>query len=129
MTTRIVRQAELEDVADEIDHPIPALGFIDVSAFWRDGGADLIIIIAKPIQDDLRSQRRLLEKIEGYLGFIGSADFQAKAGLPNPSNTKVLVQIHPESSMAIFELLERCKPWVLENQATLAVNLLDQNIQ
>lgn len=73
------------------------------------------IVIAEPIQDDLKSQKRLLDKIECYLGFIGSEEFLAEAGAPNRANTKVIVQIHPESSMAIVELLQRCKPWALVN--------------
>ena len=129
MAARIVRHAETEDVADDLEHPIPALGVVDVNAIKQDGGADLHIVIAKPIQDDVKSQQRLLTKIESYLGFIGSAEFRAEAGTPNPSNTCVRVQIHPLSSLAIFELLERCKPWVLENHATLVVSLLDQTIQ
>src|SRR5688572_24626386 len=115
MTTRIVKHAETEDVADELDHPIPALNVIDVTGVKRGGGADLCIIIARPIQDDLNSQSRLLTKIEGYLAFIRSPEFLAKAGLPNPGNTHVQVHIHPQSSPSIFELLERCKPWVLQN--------------
>lgn len=129
MTAKIVRHAEIEEVADDLEHPIPALGVIDVNAIRHGGGADLHIVIAKPIQDDMKSQKRLLDKIEGYLSFIGSDAFQAEAGAPNPSNTRVVVQIHAESSVTIFELLERCKPWALENQATLAVSLLDQHVQ
>jgi hypothetical protein len=100
-----------------------------VNAIKRGGGADLYIVIAKPLQDDVNSQRRLLTKIEGYLGFIGSTEFQVEAGKPSPVNTQVLVQIHPESSLVIFELLERCKPWALANHATLVVTLLGQDVQ
>jgi hypothetical protein len=129
MAARIFRHAETEDVADELEHPIPALGVIDVNTIKRGGGADLHIVIAKPIQDDAHSQNRLLSKIEGYLNYIRSNEFLAEAGPPDPSNTQVLVQIHPESNLVIFELLERCKPWALENRATLVVRLLDQSIQ
>ncbi len=129
MPTRIVNHAEIEDVADDISHPIPALGVVDVTVIKSGGGADLHIVIAKPIQGDVSSQQRLLDKIAGYLGFIGSVEFRAEAGEPSPPNTHVIVQIHPESSLAVFDLLERCKPWVQESRATLVVKLLDQSIQ
>lgn len=119
----------MSEVADYIEHPIPALDVIDVGSIKSGGGDDLCIVIAKPMQDDPVSQNRMLQKIEGYLAYIGSAEFQADAGVPSPNNTQVIVHIHPESSSAIFDLLERCKPWVHENKATLVVQLLDQSIQ
>lgn len=126
---RILKHAETRDVADDVDHPIPALNVIDVHTIRRGGGADLHLIIAQPLQDDRNSQERLLAKIGGYLDFIGSEAFMAEAGAPSPDTTQIVVIIHPESSAKVFELLERCKPWAEANQARLVVRSLDESIQ
>jgi hypothetical protein len=97
---------------DDPDHPIPSLSLCDVLAYKPDGGATLTVVIASPLQADAYSQRRLLDKLERYLGFIGSSEFQGKAGTPAPENTDIQVAIHPESDPLVFELLERCRSWV-----------------
>ena len=106
---------------DDPQHPIPSLSGLDFVAQRRTGGADLGIVIATPLNADERSQRRLLDKIELYLRFISSAEFQAQFGTPDPSNTQVLVAIHAGSHPAIFDLLDRCQPWVTQNRAELVI--------
>ena len=114
--------AEKRDMlADDDSHPIPCLTALDVFGVKKDGGADLVLVIASPLKADERSQRRLLQKIENYLGFISSDEFLAEAGPPSPANTKITVKVHPDSDSAISELLDRCVDWVAENNATLVV--------
>ncbi|MCC8361840.1 hypothetical protein LK996_01920 [Lysobacter sp. A6] len=103
------------------DHPIPDLDVVDINVVKKGGGSDLIIIIASPLQDDTRSLERLMKKIERYLGFAKSAEFCAQSGLSTIDNTKIIVYIHPDSSPVAFELLERCKPWTIENDVVLEV--------
>ncbi len=115
-----------EDPRNDPDHPIPHLHVIDVAAYLKGGGADLTIVIASPLADDPRSQRRFLDKIQGYLSHIQSDEFQRDAGAkPTPENTTIKVLIHPESSTAVKHLLERCRPWVDSQGATLLVQDLD----
>jgi hypothetical protein len=106
---------------DDPDHPIPSLSGLDFVAQRRLGGADLGIIIATPLDADERSQQRLLDKIELYLRFISSAEFQAEFGAPDPSTTQILVAIHAESHPAIFDLLNHCQPWAAQNRAALVI--------
>ena len=106
---------------DDPDHPIPSLSGLDFVAKKRAGGADLGIVIAAPLNADERSQRRLIDKLELYLRFIASPEFQAEFGTPDPSNTSVVVTIHTGSHPAIFELLDRCQPWAAQNRAALVV--------
>jgi hypothetical protein len=114
--------AEKQDtLANDDSHPIPCLTALDIFGVKNDGGADLVLIIASPLEADERSQRRLLQKIENYLGFISSEEFLAEAGPPSPANTKIIVKVHPDSDSAISELLDRCVDWVAENNATLVV--------
>ncbi len=113
---------ELELFDDDIEHPIPHLNVIDVSTVKVGGGSDLIIVIAKPLGGDSRSLKRLLRKVEIYLGFVNSAEFRSESGAPTSDNTKVVVKIHPQSDVAAFELLEKNKKWARNNNATLVVD-------
>lgn len=107
-------------------HPIPDLDAIDVLGLRNDGGADLVIVIATPLQNDERSQTRLLDKLEAYLRYIRSSKFIEEAGTPpNPQNTTIRVQLHRHSAPAIRSLLQRCHAWVNENGATLEVQDLE----
>lgn len=121
----IIRHAEPEDTYDDANHPIPSLSALDIFGTRKGGGADLVIIIAEPLQSDEYSLTRLLDKIELYLGFIRSKEFADEAGEPDPSNTSVVVQIHPDSCKEAFLLLEKSKEWVQVNRAALRVELLD----
>ena len=121
----IIKHAEPEDTYDDADHPIPSLTHLDICGIRKGGGADLVIIIAEPLQSDEYSLNRLLDKIEAYLGHIRSKEFADEAGEPDPSNTTIDVNIHPDSCREAFRLLEKSKEWVQVNGASLRVTLLD----
>jgi len=108
----------------EIDqsHPIPNLDVIDINTVKKGGGSDLFIVIATPLQDDRRSLERLLRKVERYLEFIRTEGFLSESGVANPENTKIIVKLHPDSSRAAFDLLERNKQWVRNNDASLVID-------
>ena len=103
-------------------HPIPDLGVIDINGVRKEGGSDLVIIVASPLEAEERSLRRLLKKVEVYLGFIQSEQFRADAGDPSPENTRIVVKIHRDSCPEAFELLNRNKDWALNNNATLEID-------
>jgi hypothetical protein len=107
--------------ADDPDHPLPQMMSLDMVAKRRTGGADLMILIAGPLQADERSQRRLLRKFDLYLGFIGSPDYAREFGAPDPVTTRIVVRIDPASDPRVFDLLGRCEPWVREGRAALVV--------
>ena len=103
-------------------HPIADLGVIDINGVRNGGGSDLVIVVASPLEAEERSLRRLLKKVEVYLGFIQSEQFRAEAGDPTPDNTRIIVKIHPDSCPEAFELLNRNKDWVTNNNATLEID-------
>jgi hypothetical protein len=70
-----------ELLADDDGHPIPYVASLDVNAVLKGGGARLAIIIATPLDADKRSQERLVRKIDNYLGYTKSAQFQAECGV------------------------------------------------
>lgn len=106
---------------DDETHPIPFLQALDAFAVKTGGGSSSVIIIAQPLRADERSQRRMLRKIENYLGFITSEEHRQEAGPPSPEKTEILVSIDRRSDPEIFELLEQCGPWTLENGVSLRV--------
>ena len=104
------------------EHPIPDLTVVDVNAVKKGGGSDLIIIVASPLEAEERSLRRLLKKIEVYLAFIQSEQFQDESGRPSPENTKIVVKIHRDSAPEAFDLLYRNRDWVRNNDASLEID-------
>jgi hypothetical protein len=116
MTRTVVPAPEEEDLySDDFTHPIRQLGVIDTVVELKGGGAYYGITIATPLGGDVRSQERLLRKIEAYLGDFRSERSRRRNGEPTPAKCKITVGIHPDSDPVIFELLERCRPWVEEN--------------
>src|ERR1700688_2535714 len=107
MTTPVVMHGKWEDNYDDPTHPIPSVTALDIHASKRGGGADLVIVVASPLRADERSQKRLLEKIELYLRFLGTSEFETMSGIPTVENTSIVVRLHPDSDAAIFELLDR----------------------
>ena len=125
MTAPVITHEIPSDLKNDPEHPIPFLRVIDVAAYKKDGGAELSIIVASPLQGDPRSQTRLLDKIQGYLSHLTSDEFLADAGCsPNPGNTTICVALHPGSSSVIQDLLQRCHVWVESNNAKLVVSEL-----
>jgi hypothetical protein len=77
VTAPIFMHGKWEDNYDDPSHPIPSLTALDVQAIKKGGGSDLLIIIASPLQADERSQRRLLDKMEIYLKFLKTPEFES----------------------------------------------------
>ena len=126
----IFEHNKIENVADLPDHPIPTLDVLDIVTVKKQGGADLIVVIASPIESDELSQRRLLKKLENYFEFINSSAYQLQASVKTtPENTKVIVKIHPISSDVYIDLLARCEPWAIENNCSLEVHALTEEIK
>jgi len=121
MTAKVANHTIPDDPDNDPDHPVPYLRVIDVAGY-RAGGASLSIIVASPLDGSERSQNRLLDKIQGYLGHISSNEFIADSGAaPSPGNTIIEVLLHPDSSETIRGLLDKCHNWVQSNNASLVV--------
>lgn len=103
-------------------HPIPNLDVVDVNMVKKSGGSDLFIVVATPLPGDERSLKRLLRKIERYLEFMHTEEFSRESGGSSSKNTNIVVKIPASSAPAAFELLERSKPWVADNGATLIID-------
>lgn len=103
---------------DDDDHPIPALGVVDISARLKDGTARYVIVIATPLAKDPRSVFRLFRKLDGYLGLIESKKE------PGPMS-EIEINIHRGSDPAIFALLAVLPAYVSSRGARLIVERSD----
>jgi predicted RNA binding protein YcfA (HicA-like mRNA interferase family) len=110
-----------EIYAKDDQHPIPDVEVCDIEAEMKNGGADLVIVIASPMQNDQRSRMRLIKKIENYLGYIRSATFTSHYKAATPATTTVTVRYHPGTEMGIQKLLKECHGWVEDNGAKLVL--------
>jgi hypothetical protein len=123
MAAPIIQHGDWEDNYDDPDHPIPSLTALDVHGIRKGGGSDLVVIVASPLGFDERSQKRLLDKLNIYLRYINSPEYEAQFGPPTPDTTAIEVQLHPDSDPRIVDLLSRCEPWALENRTTLRTTM------
>jgi len=128
MSAPVVKHEIEPEREDDPDHPVPYLGVIDVAAYLKSGGAKLTIIVASPLEDDERSHKRLLDKIEGYLSYIASDQFLEHAhATASPENTTITVALHPATAPSVFSLLARCHQWVESGRAKLVVRQLTEH--
>lgn len=124
----IIKHPTTPETWDEPSHPIPSLSVLDVYAIKKTGGADLVIVVASPMEADEHSLDRLDKKIRGYVNFMNSADFAKEAGVHTAQNTNIVVRLHPLTVEAVWTRLQSYKSWIFKNGATLLVLDLDQKI-
>lgn len=128
MPAPITKHNELEQIADDLSHPIPSLNSIEVMTITEFGGAELLIVIADKMDASERSQSRLLQKIQNYLGFINSREYAVQCGVaPTIKNTLIKIMINKKSSGELAGLFNRCIPWVRDQNAELELQLIDDN--
>lgn len=101
-----------EALTFDSSHSIAQVDALDVIGKRIDGGADLVIIAGSWVDGDLRSQRRLLAKLENYLGFIMSEEFSREFGPFEGTGVAVRVQFSNGAHDNIIQLLEQCLPQV-----------------
>jgi hypothetical protein len=106
---------------DDEGHPIPFVFHLDAIARFPNDQVRLAIVIATPLSADARGHERLMTKLEGYLGFIGSDQYRAEFGASSPDLTIITVQIHRDTHSYYFELLGKCHDWVRSSGASLVV--------
>jgi hypothetical protein len=109
---------------DDADHPIPWIGKLDALAKFPDGRRNLGVVIASPLDESQYSQSRLLNKIQNYVQYLKSPEYESEFGKPTSNLVSLTVKIHNDSSESIFALLEKCESWVRDSGATLQIERL-----
>lgn len=114
---------DVDEFGVDLEHPIPDLNLVDVHTVLVTGGSDLFIVVAQRLHGDPRSLRRLLRKIENYLGFVASEQFALLSSPATVDNTRLVVKLPSDSDPRVFELLHRNRQWIANNNATLVVDV------
>ena len=104
--------------SDDPAHPIPFLGNVDFVAVYEGGRGALFMTLTSPLDADERTQRRLLDKLHTYLRYTREPEYLERCG---NAPAEIRVDISDASHPVIFQLLDRCAPWVAENGARLVV--------
>ena len=104
-------------LARDESHPIPDLEVCDIHGVRKDGGHDLVIVIASPLRADERSRARLNAKIAAYLGVVKHLGTQR-------GQSSIVVKIHPGSDQEIFDTIARTRNWIEEHGASLVIDQL-----
>jgi hypothetical protein len=102
--------------------PIQNLDQIDLLAPRHDGGVDLIIVASSRMDGSPEHQKLLLDKIQGYMAYVNSAEFKAEFGNPPADKVEIVVSYKHEPHPAMLMLLEKCKPWIEKNNARLRID-------
>lgn len=121
------RYETVDDGSNDDSHPIPNLDVIDVYLTLKGGGASLGLVMATPLQADVRSMYRLFRKIDSYLQFIASPDHEDKCGKATPENTRIDIAMHKDTAPVMLEFIRSLDEWIATGGATLTVRMLDEN--
>lgn len=97
---------------EDPSHPIPCPGRLDVLVETKEGEAYYGLVIAAPLKADAKSQHRLLQKLEDYISDRHSDASVQRFGPPTSGNTHLLIAVHPDSDKVVFDLIEKCRPWL-----------------
>ena len=96
---------------------------IDLFGVRKDGGADLVIVPAGPLDASPETQTLLLDKVEAYLGYINSVDFHTECPRATAENTHIILRLAETPPPPLLQLLERIVPWAAEHHAVFSVEI------
>lgn len=85
-------------------------GEIDIMGERKDGGVDMFIVSEGPLDLSPETQTLLLDKVENYLNFIQSKEFQKE----NPravGNTRIILTLSEEPPEPYQILFQRISDW------------------
>lgn len=100
--------------------PIENINNLDILALRKDEKAvDLYIITSGHLDSSSTTQELILDKIENYLGYINSEEFEKEFGKLSPENIIIKLKCIDEPDPLIKELFRKIVPWVEENNARI----------
>lgn len=105
-------EGEMEaELRPEGEDTIQNLDSVDMVVKMADGGVRLIVVASRGLDDRLRTQLRLIEKVENYAKYIKSRRFQREFGRATLEKTWIVIEsagpISEESYKTIEDLRRR----------------------
>ncbi|MPM97459.1 hypothetical protein SDC9_144632 [bioreactor metagenome] len=100
--------------------PIDNVNALDILGVRKDEkGVDLVVVTSKHLDSSTITQELLLDKIQNYLGYINSEEFENEFGSFNPEDILIKLSCIDEPDPLIKELFKKIIPWVEENNARI----------
>lgn len=96
---------------------------IDAMGKRIDGGLVLFILSAGAIDASEQTQKTLLDKVENYLGYINSKEFQDKFADVDKNKIKIVFELEEQPPKLLMKLCERIVPWAEDNGAGFIVRV------
>jgi len=106
----------MSDFDEDESHPIPSVDTLDVVGKFHAGGAKLVIVCGGPLEPDMRTQQRLLQKITNYQNFCLSDEFEQEFG-QGPKIIDIRLAEPPHEVIEL--LLNECRPFLEQNGVSL----------
>ena len=104
--------------------PIENINALDILAVRKDGkGVELVIVTSAHLDSSAITQELILDKIQNYLGYINSEEFENEFGKLSPENILIKLKCIDEPDPLIKELFRKIVPWVEENNARIKMIL------
>ncbi|MBQ3559689.1 MAG: hypothetical protein IJA07_09275 [Agathobacter sp.] len=100
---------------------------IDIIGERNDGGIELYIISSGAFDDSAEQQTLLLDKIENYLTYMNSNQFQAEFPMASKENKWIVLRLDKQPSSLLLSLCEKINVWVKENGVNFSVCLSNTN--
>lgn len=96
---------------------------IDIIGERKDGGIELYVISSGAFDDSTEQQTLLLDKIDNYLAYMNSSQFEKEFPLVSKDNKWIILELDETPSQLLLSLCERINDWVKENDANFSVRI------
>jgi len=84
---------------------------IDFLAKRRDGGIDLFLMPMEPMDDSAQTQTELLDKVENYMKYAGSAAFQKEFPGVIREKVRIILVLKEDLSELMQAMCSKIEAW------------------
>lgn len=96
---------------------------LDLMGKKKDGSVELYIISTGTLDDSEDTQKKLMDKIENYLGYIHSKEFSYEFKNVSSDNIWIILKVQEKLPQLLVELNKKIVPWVNECGANYMVEI------
>lgn len=89
----------------------------------KSGEVTLVIVVAGYLNDSSYTEERVIEKINNYLYYINSSDFEEEFGAPSVKKTNIVFHCTQKPHDSVFKLLQEIQRHVNSANASLSIEI------
>jgi hypothetical protein len=94
---------------DDWKSPVGRADRLDITAVKKDGGVDLVIVSARPLDTHPLTLRIVERKFRNYCFYVGHPAFAKEFGRPSEEKTRIILRVDERPPAEYDELLRRVK--------------------